>query len=238
MRVITNEPLIAKRKRWASILSPISMVLLLGGLVLNFWVGRQETIAPIYFYSMFGCLLLGFVTATISSGMVNRWVKEPRADQVLSQAMKGFDNKHILLNHTTDVPHVLITQNRILAITTKLQDGVIQVDNNKWRRKFTFSRLLRIFVDEGLGNPTYEAEQNAQKLAKSLQKHLSAGEKIAIEPIIIFTDPKVELTVTSSDIPVLKSTRLKAYIRQTTKGTAINAELRDKLVDVLANGLT
>lgn len=239
MRVFTNEPLIIKRKKMAGILSPISMGLLLGGLALNFWVsGQGATVPQIYVYAMFGCLLLGFVSATISSGLVTRWVKEPRSDQILSQTLKGFDSKSALFNYTTDVPHVLVTQNKIYAITPKLQDGEIEVENNRWKRKFTFSRLLRVFADEGLGNPTFEAEQNAQKLAKFIQQHLSAGEKVAIEPVIVFTDPKVNLTIKNTQIPVMNPGKFKNYVRQSAQGAAMRADVRDKLINALANGIS
>ncbi len=233
MKIITNEKKIAQRKKMAGILSPIAMVLLLGGLGLNLMSLRQETVEPFYFYGTLLLLVLGFIASTISSGMVSRWVREPRADQVLTKALKGFDNKNVLLNYTTRAPHVLIGQNKVFVITTKAHGDAIQVTDGRWKRSFSVGRILRFFADEGLGNPTFEAQQNAQAVAKVVSDKLPEVETVPIEPVIVFTNPKVELTVHSSAIPVLKSKKLKSFIREQTKGAAINSEVRKQLIDIL-----
>lgn len=234
MKVITNEQIIKKRKKLASILSPLAMALLLIGLTLNILSLRSEEILPFYFYGTLIFLMMGFAASTISSGMVNRWVKEPRADQTLQETLKGFDNKHILFNYTTKTPHVLITPTRVLAITAKHQGGEIKVTNNKWRRGFSWGRLLRFFADEGLGNPTLEAKANAERIENLIQKELPPESRPPVEPIIIFNHPQVELTVEDPEVPVMKSNKLKKYVRDITKGSTFSAETRQTLVDLFS----
>lgn len=242
MRVITNEELIENRRKWASRLSPLALFLLLGGLALNIFSMRSpETTSPLYFYGTMGLLVVGFVTSTIASGLVNQWVREPRADQILEQILKGFDNKNTLLNYTIPAaPHILVGQSKVYSITTKGQDGNITVANNKWKRKFRFSDIYRFFANEGLGKPFDEAKHNAESLAKYIQENFPdnvADEDltIPIEPIIILTHSEVILTVESTDIPTMKSSKLKAYIRQSTKGATLKADVRQKLVEILRN---
>jgi len=244
MKIITNEALIENRRKWASRLSPLALFLLLGGLALNIYSMRSpETTSPIYFYGTMGLLVTGFITSTIASGLVNQWVREPRADQILEQVLKGFDNKNTLLNYTVPAaPHILVGQSKIYSITTKGQDGDITISNNKWKRKFRFSDIYRFFANEGLGKPFDEAKHNAENLAKFIQENFPedmADEDltIPIEPIIILTNPEVNLRVESSDIPTMRSGQLKAYIRQSAKGAALKANVRQKLVEILKNNV-
>jgi hypothetical protein len=198
-----------------------------------------ETTSPLYFYGTMGLLVTGFIASTIASGLVNQWVREPRSDQILEQVLKGFDNKNVLLNYTIPTTaHILVGQSKVYSITTKGQDGDITVTNNKWKRKFRFSDIYRFFANEGLGRPFDEAKHSAESLAKFIQENFPddvADEDltIPIEPIIVLTHSKVILSVESSDIPTMKSGQLKAYIRQSTKGAALKANVRQKLVEIL-----
>lgn len=237
MKVVTNEPLIARRKRAANILAPIAMVMLLVGFVLNILSLNDETINPTYFYGMLGLLAGGFVLSTISSSLVNRWIKEPRADQALTETLRGFDNKHVLFNYTTVVPHVVVAYNRIYVVTTKNVDGKVSVKNDRWKRSFSFMRFLRFFAEEGLGHPTIESEHHAQTLKNMLKDNLPEAvaeeDGIPIEGLIVFTSPKVELTVEGSRVPVMHLKQLKGHIRQNTKGAPLKSTMRKKLLETL-----
>ena len=233
MKVYTNEELIQKRKKLASIVTPIAMFSLLGGLATNFLSTRGDNPNSIYIFITVGLLAIGFIAATTSAHLVNHWVKEPRVDQVLAKALKGFDNQHILFNHTTKVPHILLSPGGIYAITPKIVNGEISVNERRWRRKFKFSRLIRFFGEEGLGNPTVEAETNQAKLESLIKTHLPDSEEIMVEPVIIFTDPTVELTVNDSVIPAMTSNRLKKYLRQTSRKGTVSHEHRQQLVEIL-----
>jgi hypothetical protein len=234
MKVITNEELVAKKKKQANLVTPFAMVFLLGGLVTNFLSIRNGPTVPIFSIVTIVLLGLGFIAATISSHLVNHWVKEPRPDQVLINALKGFDNKHMLFNYTTGVPHVFLTPNMIYAITPKLTNGEISVNERKWHRKFKLSRFFRFFGEEGLGNPTIEAEHNRDKLVKYLQQHMSDVSQVAIEPMILFTNPNVELDVANSVVPVLTGGKLKKFIRQTEKQGPIDPDQHRALVEALS----
>jgi len=230
MKVITNETLIAKRKKLATRLSPLAMVLLLGGLATNIISLRDDTVSPLLFYATLTLLVLGFLMSTVATGLINRWVREPRADQHLTSALKGFDSRHALFNYTTKAPHILLAPNQLYAITTKFHDGQVSVKDNKWHRNFSLGRLLRIFADEGLGNPTVEARQNAKILEDLLKNNLPEAADIPVRPVIVFTDPKVDLTVENSDVPVLKGKQLKTFVREGAKGASIGVDTRKKII--------
>lgn len=232
MRVFTNTDIIASRSKWAKRVAPLTMLFLVGGLITNFMSMTQ----PEYFQLTLILLFLGFVFATVSSYLVNRWVREPRADQVLSATLKKFGNDFALFNYTSTVPHVLLTPSRLYAVTVKNQDGQITVNGRRFSRKFSWARFFRFFADEGLGSPQAEAEGRVSSLIKLLRKSLSDEEIPEIKPLIIFSHKNVELVVNEAELPVMRSNELKTFLRDNEKNRMISAVQRQKLTEILGAG--
>ena len=231
MRIYTNTAIIKSRAKWARRIAPFTMLFLFGGLITNFMSMSQ----PQYFQPTLILLALGFIFATASSHLVNRWVREPRADQVLSATLKKFGNDFVLFNYTSAVPHVLLTPSRLYAIIAKNQDGQINVNGSRFSRKFNWKRFFRFFADEGLGAPAAEAENRVDKLQKLLRKNLAEAEIPAIKPLIVFTHKDVALVVNNTDIPVMRSNELKTFLREQDKNRAISAAQRQTLTQILGS---
>jgi hypothetical protein len=229
MRVFTNTQIIASRSKWAKRVAPLTMLFLVGGLITNFMSMSQ----PEYFQLTMILLFLGFIFATISSYLVNRWVREPRADQVLSTTLKKFGNDFALFNYTSKIPHVLITPSRLYAVTVKNQDGRITVNGRRFSRQFTWRRFFRFFADEGLGSPHAEADNRAGALDKLLRQNLPAEELPEIKPLILFSNKDVDLNVNNPEMPVLRSNEIKTFLRDQDKNKAISAAQRQKLTEIL-----
>ena len=222
MRIYTNTEIIRSRSKWAKRIAPLTMLFLIGGLITNFMSMSQ----PQYFQPTLILLALGFVFATASSHLVNRWVREPRADQVLTTTLKKFGNDFVLFNYTVPPPHVLLTPSRLYAVVVKNQDGQIIVNRRRYSRKFTWGRFFRFFADEGLGSPASEAENRLDKLEKFLRKNLAEEEIPELKPLILFTHKDVELIVNDSDIPVMRTNELKTYLREQEKNRTVSAAQR------------
>lgn len=229
MKVTTNHELIEKRAKWARRIAPLTMLFLIGGLITNFLSINQ----PEYFRPTLVLLALGFVSAIISSNLVNNWVREPRADQTLTQLLKKFSNDYLLFNHTAIVPHALVAPDGVYAIVVKNHDGQIQVNGRRFSRKFTWRRLIRLLADEGLGAPISEAEKQADKLNRQLGKHLSPEEIPPIKPMVVFANKNVELVAVEPAIPVMQTSEVKSFLREQAKNRTISAEQRKKLADIL-----
>lgn len=229
MKAITNTQIIENRSKWAKRITPLTMIFLIGGLVTNFLSINQ----PQYFRLTLILLATGFIMATVSSYLVNRWVREPRADQVLTTTLKKFGNDYILFNYTTSPPHILLTPNRLYTLTVKPQDGQITANNKRFHRGFSWKRLWKVFAEEGLGSPLSEARDGAAKLDKQLRKNLSEEEIPEIEPLIIFSHKEVDLAVFDPVIPVMRINELKTYLREQTKSKAISATQRQALIKII-----
>jgi hypothetical protein len=230
MKVFTNTDIIESRAKWARRVAPLTMFFLVAGLITNFLSIRQ----PEYFRLTLLLLALGFIFATISSTLVNRWVREPRADQVLDSMLKKFGNDFVLFNYTSSIPHILLTPSRLYSIVVKNHDGEITINQYKAHRKFTWRRLYRLMADEGLGSPVGEAETYASKLQKILDKELPGETRVPeIQPLVIFANKEVDLTVNNPPIPVIRTNQFKSYIRENNKSKNISADQRKTLADIL-----
>jgi hypothetical protein len=223
MKVITNEKLIKRQAaigKWASL---IGMGALLGGLVVSYRWPDQLTIS-------FGCLILGFMLASVGTYNMNRWVKAPRADQTLTKALKGFDNKHVLYHYTLPAAHVLLAPAGLFVFTVKDHHGEIRCEGEKWHQKFNWGRLLLFFGQEGLGNPTREVRGEIGRLQRFLDGKLPEAE-VPIEGLIVFTNPRAKLELIDPAVPVVSSNKLKTFLRQQKK-KRISAEQREELAEI------
>lgn len=229
MQVITNTQIIESRSKWAKRISPAAMLVLLGGFVLNLYSFDK----PEYTRYVFLLLLVGFFLAIASSQLVNRWVKEPRADQVLSTTLKRFSKEFVLFNYTTKPPHVLMTPTRLYVIVVKRQTGDITVKGSKFTRKFSWKRFFKFFAEESMGLPDAEAENGIDRLQKMLQKNLNDEEMPEIKAVIVFFDKNANLTIIDPTLPVLRTNELKSYLRENDKQHVISGPVRNQLIDMI-----
>ena len=189
MKDITNEKLVKRQAtlgKWASLLG---MGALLAGLAVSYRWPDQLVVS-------FGCLIVGFMLASVGTYNMNRWVREPRADQALAKALKGFDNKHFLYHYTLPAGHVLLAPSGLFVFTVKDHHGEIRCEGEKWHQKFNWGRLLLFLGQEGLGNPTREVRGEIGRLGRFLDSRLSEAD-VPIEGLIVFTNPRARLELKS-----------------------------------------
>jgi hypothetical protein len=229
MKAITNTEIIASRAKWAKRIAPLTMLFLVGGLITNFMSIKQ----PQYFQPTLVLLAVGFIFATVSSYLTNRWVREPRADQVLTNALKKFGNDYILFNYTSTPAHILLTPNRLYVLVVKQQDGKITVNGRRFARSFSWKLFFRYFADEGLGSPATEAENGAGKLHKLLSQQVPAEDLPEIAPVVLFSNKDVDLTITDPAVPVIRANEFKTFLRDEQKGKQISASQRQTLTRLM-----
>lgn len=208
MQNIVNEQRIARGARVGKIATFAGLGFLLAGLIISLVMQAS----PLLWLS-FLCLLLGLVVSSVGTLNMNRWMREPRADQALEKGLKGFDNRYRLYNHFLPAPHVLLGPTGLYVLTALGQDGVIRYQGDKFRRDFSLGRLLRFMADEGLGRPFAEADSQVGALQKLLEAN-DAAEGVEIENILVFYNPRAELDVSEPPRPVVDAKGLKKEIRK------------------------
>ncbi len=207
MQVCTNERLISRRARLGKIAIVLGLGFLVGGLIISLALPQFP-----WFWLSFACLLLGLLASSIGTFNINRWVREPRADQALAQGLKGFDDRYRLYNYFLPAPHVLLSPVGLYVLTAMGQDGVIRYEGNRFRRDFSVGRVLRFMADEGLGRPFEIADSEVHALQQFLEAN-GLDDEIAIQNVLVFYNPRARLEVVDPPRPVVEPKRLKKFIR-------------------------
>ena len=111
MRSITNHRKIVRGARLGKILVFGSLGFLIAGLVLAL------RLTELYFiWISLACLAIAMVATTIGFAFMNRWVREPRADQAFAAGLKGLDERYCLYNYTLPAPHVVLAPTGVAAL--------------------------------------------------------------------------------------------------------------------------
>jgi hypothetical protein len=217
---ITNVKKIVKGARQGKIATFAGLGLLVVGLIISLTLQQS----PLLWLSLL-FLLLGFLVSTIGTMNMNRWVKEPRADQALSQGLKGFDDRYRLYNYFLPAPHVLLTPVGLWVLTALGQDGVIRLEGDKFRRNFSVGRIFRFMADEGLGRPFAEADAQVEALRRYLASH-EIEDELEIQNVIVFYHPRAQLEVTEPSRAVASIKGLKKAIRKQANGGLSSSQYR------------
>jgi len=225
MRLTTNDHLIQRRSTWARYLTFAGMGFLLGSLVLSFMTD--------YVVLAYVALLVGFAFAMVGSYLANKWVKPPRADQVLEKALKGFDNKHHLYNYLLPAEHVLLAPSGVLVLKTKYHDGEITCKNGKWNRAWKWTRLFGSLAQEPLGDPLAELKLEMHKMRQLITPALENAANIPIDGYVVFTDPRAQLSLDDPAAPVLPANELKDTLRKTKRTQVLPSSVLEDLERVL-----
>lgn len=212
MQAIVNERKIARGARVGKIGTAVGLAFLAGGLVISLTMKDS----PLLWLS-FGFLVVGILISSIGTMNMNRWVREPRADQVLAQSLKGFDDRYRLYSHFLPAPHVLLSPVGLFVLTAQGQDGAIRLEDGKFHRDMSVTRLLRFMADEGLGNPLAEGDSQVLALREYLEQH-SVDPNLEIENVLVFYNPRVQLDISDPPRPVVLPKGLKRVIRKKNSG--------------------
>ncbi len=219
MRVSRNEKLIKQRARLGTYATFAGLGVLIAGFILSLQQTR-------YLWLSLVALVAGFLLSQFGSYYLRRWSRSPRPDQVVQDALKGFDDRYHLYSWSLPVPHVLLSPQGVYTFETRDQTGAISVKGDQWRTKMSIGRTLLAFGQEGLGNPSREARASAEKLQKFIQEQLPDNQ-VKVQPAIVFIDQRAQLTVDEPAVPVMDAESVKKWMRGSGKSDMLkNADYR------------
>jgi hypothetical protein len=225
MRISTNDKLIARQTKIARYATFGGLALLLGSLVLSF---NGAYIGPAY-----AALLAGFALAYFGSMLAHKWIREPRGDHALGKALKGFDNKHHLYNYLLPANHVLLGPAGLMIFRIKPHDGNVTYSKGKWQRPWQWTRLFGGMGQEPLGDPIRELSLDLLKMKQLISSKIENVANVPIEGYVVFTDPRVRLSLDDSSISVVRAEELKDTVRKNKRGIVLAPQLQDDLERIL-----
>ena len=228
MQSYVNEPFLEKRAKYAKWGSYVG----LGALVIGLLTTNSSFLVSYLF------LFLGLAGAMIGSYMANQYVREPRADKVLAEALSGLDKRYALYHHYLPSSHVIASHHGLTVIEPRLQKGEITYEGGKWHHKAGFRKVLHFFGEPTLGKPEQDLEIEIEQLKKWIDESM-AEQDIPVNGVIVFTNPQVELSISGQPVPTMAASELARFMKEGLKGqstlsTAKQKELRRILDEVIA----
>ena len=193
--------------KWANF---IGMGALIVGLILAFT--NVETFTQLVTYQL-AALASGWILSQVGIYLSHRYLRRPRPDEVLDEGLKKAVKNGRFYHYLLPAPHVMLTPEGIIVFIAKFQGGNISVSGDKWRQ--TGVGMRKFFGQEGLGDPTKEAEARIGLMAKYLRQHAPDVEEVPIAAMIVFTSKNIpNLDVKESRIPAMHYSKIKGFMRQ------------------------
>jgi hypothetical protein len=227
MQIYRNDQFIQRRAKLGRYANLGGMGILLVGLIINL-SSRAEGV----WLSMLA-LIAGFALYQVGMHYTLRYGRPDRPDQVLVKALKGFDNRYSLFQFTSPAGNVLVTPNACLVFTVKMQGKSIQYRNGKWHHAMGWRGFIFWMAGDSLGNPSREAEGEADTLRRYLAKKMP-GVEVPIQPVIVFGNSAAEVDAGDSRIPALHYKKLKDWVRGPGKLASLGAQAREQLIELLS----
>jgi hypothetical protein len=194
----------------------------------------------------FAALPIGFIFASFGSYFINRFARRrwpggktiARPDEMLERNMKGFDDKYAYFAWSLPANHVLVGPSGILVMAVRSDRSKVTVQGDRWREPFSIGRFFTVFAREGVGNPALELEDQIKKLRALIEKApLPQGESAAtipIEPVAVFLNPEVQITLENPSVAVLRADQLKDFVRRRSKEVKLSPATMRVVSDYLA----
>ncbi len=226
MQIYRNDQYIQRRAKIGRYASLSGMGVLALGLIVTWFVGPEGVALS------FLALIAGFVLSQVGLYYANRFSRPERPDEYLAKALKGFDDRYLLLQYETPAGNVLITPNSCLVFTIKMQGGPIRYENGKWKSRGRLRGLFLWLATDSLGNPVKDAQIEAGALSRYLAKQLP-DVQIPLQPVILFGNPTAEVDAADSPVPAVHVKKLKDWLRGPGKSGTLDSAGRDKLIQLL-----
>jgi hypothetical protein len=260
MKLYRNVSEIRRKEMLGRRLSLIGLGILFIGLLASFvpsWFPPSEdptvvVSAPVQFlqsywtWISFAALPIGFIFASFGSYFINRFARRrwpgsktiARPDEVLERSMKGFDDKYAYFAWSLPANHVLVGPTGVMVMAVRSDRGKVTVQGDRWREPFSLGRFFTVFAREGVGNPALELEDQIKKLRALIEKAplpqgVSAAD-VPIEPVAIFLNPEMQITLENPSVAVLRADQLKDHVRRRTRDVKVSASTMRTVSDFLA----
>ena len=223
MKIIKNENLIKRNEKIGGWALAGALILMGGGLYINFTGKIIENAQSLY--KFLAAFVLGYILMLVGVYLGKRYGGLPRVDIKFDSALKGLPKDYAVYHFSTAVDHLLVGPAGIWVMLPYHQKGLVTYSKNRWRiSNGGFSQAyMSVLGFEGIGRPDYDAEKGIGAIKKQLAKDMDVNEIPEINVVLIFTNE--QMTVQADDAPVLtiRLKQLKDFLRQKAKEKPITS---------------
>jgi hypothetical protein len=234
MKIIRDDARILKLARISQALNLAGLTVLMVGLFIALGSTDNSRLVLVQLFT----LLVGISIWQVSINFGHKYVRRPRPDQQLDEALKAALPTATMFHYILPADHVYMTRSGPIVLVPKTQTGEFTVsgaDGDRWRRK---EALWRRFLIQGppFGNPTRDAEAAVGALVTYIRKNApELGDvELPISALIVFaSSPALLVNPEESRIPVVHIRDLKKQVRRMT-GRSLPREQYDRLLEIFS----
>jgi hypothetical protein len=226
MQIVRNEHHIRVRSFIGKNAPLVGMGALVVGLIISF-------VKPNQLLWMVVSMLVGIVFSVIGGAFAERYAGPLAHHDALNDVLKGLGGEYVLIQYLLPVSHVLLEPGGLTALVVKSQAGqVIFQEQGRWKHKHPGKIFRQLVGQEGVGAPDLEAEHQAEKLKRWLDKQLPDVE-VPVRAAIVFVNPNVQLDAADSPVPAFYGKKIKAWLRGPGKLKPLPTAAYSQLTEVL-----
>lgn len=242
VQILRDAGRIKAQRRKARLLTAAGVVLLVGVLIVsNVAQGLAAEAFTLWILLSYGGLIAGFICFNAGLQGLTKWSEgphRPRRDKVLDNHLRRLNDRFTLFhyvtlgNHLYD--HVVVHPGGVTVLITRDNFGPISYAGGRWRKQAKVLARLFNFAGPPIGNPHADAAAQAQ----ALQEYLHAqGVTVEVDAVIVFTNPRVVLTVDESAIPIRRVEDLAGLLREKSVGNQLTGGQRLQVIKLLSAGI-
>ena len=145
--------------------------------------------------------------------LANRWVRKPRPEDSLAEALKTLGEGYNLYHYTSLLgKHILLMPNGVMVFETINLAGEFSFLNGRWKEKMNLGRMLRYVFEEHLGDPSGKARHAVDDLKAHIRNLPGVTKPVPVSGAVVFLHPLAQIEVKGAPIPVCKADKLRKMV--------------------------
>jgi hypothetical protein len=227
MQAYVNDAFLNRRRKIAKWGNYIGLGALFGGL---FTVSRSTALSSTL-------LLIGVFGASIGAYMANRYIREPRADQLLAKALDGLDKRYTLFSYSLPVDQAIFSHHGLTVLVTRPQPGMITYSDGRWHHRSSMRRLKQLVGEPSVGSPEKDLQVDMDTMRRWVAKQ-GLGADVPVNGAVVFTNENATVSVQGLGIPAVSLSGLATLMRdgldvQAPLSTSQRREVESKLDELV-----
>jgi hypothetical protein len=158
-------------------------------------------------------IVAGILVSMAGIYLANRWVRRPRPEESLGEALKTLGEGYNLYHYTSlSGKHILLMPNGLMVLVIINLAGEFSYLNGRWREKINLGRIVRYIFEEHLGDPSRNVRRAVDDLKAQIRNLPGVTKPVPVSGMVVFLHPLAQLEAKGVPIPVCKVDKLRKMV--------------------------